>query len=1031
MHLARWAMSRPVTTLMLAVSAVVLGIVAVVRLPLLLYPSYDSPQLTIVVPYRSSAPEEIERLIVRPLEDSLGTLSHLQRMTSQATATQGRVRLEFAYGTDMDLAAIEVRDRLDRVRRRLPPDVTDVFLRRWSSEDIPVMRLRIGWQGAPEQLYNMVVNTIERRLQAIDGVANVEVYGLQRKALRIEIDPASLEMHGLTTLRLVDRLRRNHLNLGGGTVEDGGVRYLLRSLGDLQTPEQVADLPVGDRGLRLRDVARVQYAYPPKDRYDRLDREDTMTMHVYRSSTANVVRVAQDVHRTLDAIRQLPQAASLGIFVYHDSSQEILTRLRHLQWSGLLGMGLALAVLWLFLRHLRVTAVLGMVIPISLLTTFLIMYLLREGLGSPVSLNVVSLSGLMLSVGMLVDSSVVVLENIFRHRQIGLPAREASLVGSQEMGQAVLAATATSIVVFLPTIFVSGNFMGRAMSEFALVVCAVLMASLGVALTLVPMLSARFLRSADFSAAPPQTWLTVRYGAAIRCTLRYRWIVLGVAAGVFALSLHLYMSLILPNRDLSRTPRRWMSVYVQMPRAVPFDEAQTIMTFLENDLLERRDALEIRHVITSTRRDEEHQLEVYFRPVENSRTSTHTLHQRFLESLPNIAGVSYRVRGYASAQGQQDISVQLAGPNSEVLADLSEQVKTRLSRIPGVYNVSTEVDRGDEELQLTVDRGLAQRWELPSQRVASTVALAISDRPIATMTWEGEEVEVHLNAGTDGFLSADQLHNMPVSADEAGGRVSVGHVVRSRVQRASTSMSRENRLQTTNVVVRTLDGITMSEAARSIREALASLILPTGYDWQLGRSYRRFVEAQKESTFTLSLAIVLVYIIMAALFESIVLPFAIMLTVPFALSGVVGIFVLTGSRFNQMADLGMLLLCGLVVNSGIMLVAAANQLRDKGLSRTEALIQSGQQRLRPIVMTVITTLMGLAPMVAPILFPAFFGPTDHYVAIYGPIGLVVVGGLCTSTVLTLLLLPAMYALLDDGIITYRRLRVLLSNVRGL
>jgi HAE1 family hydrophobic/amphiphilic exporter-1 len=246
--------------------------------------------------------------------------------------------------------------------------------------------------------------------------------------------------------------------------------------------------------------------------------------------------------------------------------------------------------------------------------------LLREGLGSPVSLNLVSLSGLMLSVGMLVDSSVVVLENIFRHRQIGLPAREASLVGSQEMGQAVLASTATSIVVFLPTIFVSGDFMGRAMSEFALVVCAVLMASLGVALTLVPMLSARFLRSADFSAARSQTWLTVGYGAAIRCTLRYRWMVLGVATGVFGLSLHLYTSVILPNRDLSRTPRRWMSVYVQMPRAISFDESQTIMTFLENDLLERRDALEIRHVITSTRRDGEHQLEVYFRPVENSRT---------------------------------------------------------------------------------------------------------------------------------------------------------------------------------------------------------------------------------------------------------------------------------------------------------------------------------------------------------------------------------------------------------------------------
>jgi HAE1 family hydrophobic/amphiphilic exporter-1 len=311
--------------------------------------------------------------------------------------------------------------------------------------------------------------------------------------------------------------------------------------------------------------------------------------------------------------------------------------------------------------------------------------------------------------------------------------------------------------------------------------------------------------------------------------------------------------------------------------------------------------------------------------------------------------------------------------------------------------------------------------------VASTVALAVSDRPIATITLEGEEVEVHLQAGTDGLLSAEQLRNMPVSADAEGGRVSVGHVVRSRVQRGPTSMSRENRLQTTDVVVRVQDGITMSEAARRIREALASLILPTGYAWQLGRSYRRFVQAQQESTFTLSLAIVLVYIIMAALFESFVLPLAIMLTVPFALSGVVGIFVLTGSRFNQMAVLGMLILCGLVVNSGIILVAAANQLRAQGLSLTEALIQSGQQRLRPIVMKVITTLMGLAPMVVPILFPAFFGPAERHVAIYGPIGLVVAGGLCTSTVLTLLLLPAMYALLDDGITACRRLHALLRG----
>ncbi len=1027
MQLAGWAVERPVTTLMLAISAMVLGVVAVVRLPLFLYPSYAWPSLTVVVPYRSSSPEEIERLIVRPLEDSLGTLGHLERMRSQATSTRGWVKLQFAHGTNMDLVAIDVRDRLDRIRRRLPQDVKDVLLRRWSSEDQSIIGLRVSWQGELEDLYDVVVNTIERRLLAIDGVANVEVYGLQRKILQIEVDPARLKTYGLTTSRLAELFRRNHVVTGGGSVEDGGIQYLLRSLGDFQTPDQVADLPVGRQGLRLRDVARVRYAYPPKHRYDRLDREDALTIRVFRSSTANVVGVAREVHEALEVIRQMPKAAPLGIFVFQDSSESILKRLRHLQWAGLLGIGLALGVLLLFLRHLRVTMVLGLVIPISLLTTFLIMYLLREGLGSSISLNLVSLSGLMLSVGMLVDSSVVVLENIFRHRQNGASAREASVRGAQEMSHAVVAATATSLVVFLPTIFVTGDFMGRIMSEFGLVVCAVLIASLGVALTLVPLLSARFLQTDDLGVPRSETWLSSGYGAAIGWTLRYRWAVVGIAAGIFAVSLHFYNTEILANRDVSRSPQRRLTVYVKMPRGLPFASAQALMTHLETVLLEQKSALELRHVITSTRRDGKHRLEVYFRQVEHSQTPTRTLHEQFLEALPKLAGVNYRVRGRSSGQGQQNIRVQLQGPNSDILAEISEQMKTRLGRIPGVYNVATDVDRGDEELHLTVDRELAQRQDLSPERVASAVSLAVSTRPLSTMTLEGQEIKVHLRAGDDGLLSAEQLRSMPVAGGEAGDTVDIGHVVRSELQRGPTSVQRENRLRTTQIVVRTQTDITISAAARAIRQSLKSFTLPNGYTWQLGRSYKRFVKAQEESTFTLTLAIILVYIIIAALFESLVLPFAIMLTVPFALSGVVGLFMLTDSRFNQMADLGMLILCGLVVNNGIMLIDATNQLRAKSLGRTEALIRSGQQRLRPIAMTVITTLMGLAPMVAPIIWPSFFGPTERFVSIYGPIGLVVVGGLCTSTLLTLLLLPAMYALLDDGIIACCQLRRLVFH----
>ncbi len=1025
----RRAMMRPVTTWMVALSAIVLGLVAVARLPLFYLPTYASSRLSVVVPYKSSSPEEIERLIVRPLEDALGSMNRLERMSSSARLTEGRVGLEFAHGTDMDLVAIEVRDRLDRVRRQLPPDVTRIAIRHWSSDDVSIMGLRLGWQGANAQLHD-VVNRLERRLLAIEGVAKVDVNGLQQKQIQIEMAPASMAMHHLTIDEVAAQLRRNHVNLGGGAMEDGGVRYLLRSVGELQSPADIANLPLNGRGLRLRDVAQVRYVEPPKTRYDRMDQQEALTIRVYRNATSNVVNVARALHRALDAFRGQPGLASLNIFVFHDSSRIILKRLHHLLQSGLIGVGLALLVLWLFLRHVRVTLVLGLVIPISVLATFLMMYLLREGLGSSVSLNVVSLSGLMLSVGMLVDNSVVVLENIFRHRQAGVPAREASVQGAEEISRAVVVATATSVVVFLPTLFVSGDFWNRIQSEFALVVCAVLMASLGVSLTLVPLISARILHRVDMGATPLQTWFARGYGAAIRWTLRYRWFVVVLAAIGFGVSLHLFINEILANKDLSRAPSRRLSLSVDLPRRTPFRESLTTMESLETHFMDQRQDLEIEHVVTTTRRRGSHRLEVYFLPVEASRTPTLTLHKRFIEALPKLAGVTYRLhRGRSIGGGSPGVTVRLQGPNGKVLSDLAEVVKARLQAVPGVYSVATDIDRGEEELHLMVEDERAQRQDISPQQVASAVAQAVSDRPTTTMTFHGREVDVLLRAGTDRELNTEQLQQMPVATNgsgEASGDL-LGQLVSAQLKMTPAGVKRENRLQTTRVTVRTEEGVTIAQAARAIRQRLASLDLPNGYQWYLGRSYQRFVESQEQSVFSIVFAIVLVYLIMAALFESLVLPFTIMVTVPFALSGVVAIFMLTQTSFNQMADLGMLILCGLVVNSGIMLVEATNQLRAQGVRRDEALIRSGQQRLRPIVMTVITTLIGLMPMVVPLLLPDIFGATNRFVKIYAPIGLAVMGGLCTSTVLTLLILPAVYALFDDAMIAWRQLRWLLAQ----
>lgn len=298
----RRAMMRPVTTWMVALSAIVLGVVAVTRLPLYYLPTYESSRLTVVVPYRSSAPQEIERLIVRPLEDALGDLSRLENMSSRAWATQGRVTLEFAYGTDMDLVAIDVRDRLDRVRRQLPRDIARMSIRQWSSDDISILGLRLSWKGLPAQLPD-VVNRLERRLQAIEGVAKVDVSGLQQKRIQIDVAPARLATHGLTPEGLASRLRRNHLNLSAGAMEDGGVRYLLRSMGELQSPRKVANLPLNTRGLRLRDVAQVRYVAQPKTSYQRMDQQEALTIRIYRSDTANVVQVARAVHRILETMQ--------------------------------------------------------------------------------------------------------------------------------------------------------------------------------------------------------------------------------------------------------------------------------------------------------------------------------------------------------------------------------------------------------------------------------------------------------------------------------------------------------------------------------------------------------------------------------------------------------------------------------------------------------------------------------------------------------------------------------------------------------
>ncbi|MFQ5751974.1 MAG: efflux RND transporter permease subunit, partial [bacterium] len=468
MNISDFSVKKPITMLMAILSVIVLGALALQRLPLTFLPDISSSTLRIQVPYASSSPQEVERLITRPIEEIMGTVSNLDKISSTSSANNSNIRLEFLDGTDMGLASVEVRDRLDRVRPQLPDDVERIQIRRWQTTDMPIIQFSLAWEGPNDELYDVVNKIIVPRIQRVDGVANVEIGGMDERQVLVELDLERMRAHHVDVYNLSRSLRSNNINIAGGYVIDAGRKYTVRTIGEFQTIEEIAQVPIENTNLVLRDVAEVKFDYPEKKSFQHLNRHDAVVLSVYKSSTANVVEVALRVKKLLKSLQQESEFSRLNMQIFRDQSTDILDSLKNLAWAGLFGALLAILILFLFLRKFRSTFIIGLAIPISVITTFLLMYVLRLApFNSQITLNLVSLSGLMFAVGMLVDPAVVVLENIFRHKQEeGLDARKAAIVGAEEVSVAVISATLTTVIVFVPLVFMSNSGMGRWMNDF-------------------------------------------------------------------------------------------------------------------------------------------------------------------------------------------------------------------------------------------------------------------------------------------------------------------------------------------------------------------------------------------------------------------------------------------------------------------------------------------------------------------------------------------------------------------------------------
>ncbi len=1012
MNLPELSVRKAIATLMLFLSILVLGVLSWKRLPLTFFPDLSWPSLNIYIPYRSSSPQEVEQLITIPVEDVMGTLSHLEGISSTSSSNGASIRLEFEWGTDMDIASVEVRDRLDRVRAELPEDVERVYIRRWQTTDAPIMHFVVGWSGEKDELYDVVQRVLVPYLQRIEGVANVDVGGMDVKQVLVELDQERLQAHGLDAFQVARAIRTNNRNVSAGWVMDGGRKYSLRAIGEFRTIEEIKRLPIRGTDIRLEDVAEVRYDFPEKLSYQRLNRADAVTIRIYKESTANVVEVAKRVKQELQRLRKLPRMEHFSYQIYRDQSVEILRSLNQLARAGLYGGLLAAGILFFFLRKFRSTLIVLLAVPISIVTTFLFMYLIRKPpFESQITINIVSLSGLMFAVGMLVDPAVVVVENIFRHKQEeGLDAIRAAVVGAREVGTAVWAAGLTTMIVFLPLLFLQKTGMGRWMNDFGVAICTATLASVLVALTLIPLLASRLFVGPERAKARSIVWLTDQYVRVVRWTLRHRGVTFGTALLLFAGSIYLYTHI---ERDyIPRVPEREMRVRVIMPKSYSIEDAKRLFFAIEDSLLGHKQELEIQNLAVSfsERRGD---INVFFTPPEEAKKSTYELYELVRAKLPVRPGVEYHVRRMRGHGGEVGINVEIRGPSLEVLQLIAEEVKGRLALIPELKDLDLDLEKGEEEVQIRVKRDKVQKYGLTTSQVAATIFEALSDRSSSKFKTQDREVDILVRLGEEDRVSVQKLQNLPVQAGDES-RVSLGSVAQFDLRRGPQHITRQERKNVVNVVAN-VERRGLFTVSQQVAAVLADLELPPGYDWQLGRTYRMMRRDEQSSWFAIGLAVLLVWMVMASLFESVLHPFTILFSVPFAFIGVAFLFWASHTNLDMMGRLGMMVAAGLVVNNGIILIDHINQLRRyRGLRIEDAVVLGCQHRLRPILMTTLTTIIGLMPMVLPKLLPQVFGPVEGRAAAYASVGIAVVGGLTVSTFLTLIVMPTIYVAVENA-----------------
>jgi HAE1 family hydrophobic/amphiphilic exporter-1 len=998
MSLTRTAMSRPVSTVMVLVALGLIGVIASRLLPLEKWPDIQFPGIFVRIPYEGSTPEEVERLITRPVEEVLATLSGVERM--QSTSRQEGAEIFLQFGWDQDLAAkgIEARAKVDGVRHELPADVLRILMYTGSLGDQPILNLRISSERDLSDAYDLLDRVLKRRLERLEGVSRVELYGVDQREIRILLSADRVAAHGIDLNALRALLEKSNFSVSAGRLTEGDQRFSVRPIGELASVSEVKNLLVREN-LRLGDIAEVELRSPERNYGRHLDRRYSIGLDIFKQTGSNLVDVSARVKREVEAASDHPQMTGINIFALEDQADGVTSSLTDLLTSGAIGALLAFGILYVFLRQAATTLIVVACVPFSILITLGVMYFMG------LSLNILSMMGLMLAIGMLVDNAVVVTESIFRQRQL-TPDQpfEATMRGVKEVAVAITAGTLTSIVVFVPIVFGVKTNITVFLTHVAVSIFVAMLASLVLAQTFVPMVAARIPAPRAASAGSLTVRLTQRYVNALAWTLRRRWWTALATLLVIA-------SIIIPIKVVKfdmfpQEAGRVLLLQYHIEGKHPLSEVKHTVDLIEDYLFENQEAFDLRSVY-SYYDEGRGQTMLLLTDKSEAKVQTSEVIKRVLENLPEII-IGKPSFQFDNQGGDEGFSLQLAGESTEVLSELAPEIVRLLSTIEGLGDVRTDIGTGEREVRVRVDRERAIQLGLSPQAVASALSVAMRGEKLRDFRGGDGEVSVRLAFREDDRQSLEQLSDLPLYTPD-GRRVALGSVADFRVTTAHQEIQRIDRA-TATVIRANLDGRSMEEVKPDVEALLKTYQLPPGYSWKFGRGFEQADETQKIMFQNLLLGIALIFLVMAALFESTVYPLSIITSIGFSVIGVFWFFMATGTTFTFMATIGLMILVGVVVNNGIVLIDHVNNLRRAGMPRDAALLQAGHDRLRPILMTVATTILGLLPLA---LSATKVGGDEVGAPPYFPMARVIIGGLGFSTLTSLLLVPWTYALLDD------------------